>query len=316
MEGSQQDEFPFTEYATRLGKVFDKLDGRVKFSAKNAYRHLRGAWLLRNLDQGMAAFRAITAEEEAATALIFALKHRKYPNAERLDHHRHDHKVAVFALIQVVSKILSRQEYKPEVHLVDGEDQPKFRLQFDINKLAGVSDVEPIYGESVHPLDFNLANSRGDKILTEEFLEFAGERGFEKTIHFIKAEANARNRILYASEVGVPSVKISDEFILHRKDRVVTLLTITVMIEQTDEFQGFVIQCLNTLVGTLTKLDDSKLSDQFDVDPSPERPRVQIVRAPEISAIDVIKDGERKTAHFQYSTSMTFRVSWPDVWTV
>ena len=316
MDQSPADGFPFSEYALRLEKTFDHLSGRVKYRAKNAFQHIRGAWVIRQIDQGMSAFRAITAEEEAATAVILALKAKKYPGSERLEHYKHDHKMAVFGLIQVISRIFSRVDYTPQLYLVDGERPPRIRLQFDINRLAGITDAEPLFAEPIYPLDFSLGNSRGAKVLSEEFEEFAGEKGFAKTIGFLKSEANVRNRILYASDTGIPLVKIQDEFIQHRKDRVVTMLTIALMIEQTDEHQSFVVQCLRTLLTTLTRLEAEVGSQLVEPPPATERPIVQITKTPESSKIEVLRNGSSQTAQFEYRASLQFTVRWLPQWYV
>ncbi len=49
-------------------------------------------------DPAMAIFRAITAEEEAASGLLRCLAEMDYPNAKYLNPHNHSHKHAVFPL--------------------------------------------------------------------------------------------------------------------------------------------------------------------------------------------------------------------------
>jgi hypothetical protein len=82
------DELPFTEAQATIEKCIEMLAGRPRHCGRSAFRHLRKAWMLYPIDREMALFRAITAEEEAATALILAMKQRRYPGAELLDYRR------------------------------------------------------------------------------------------------------------------------------------------------------------------------------------------------------------------------------------
>jgi hypothetical protein len=312
MNNELSDEFPFSEYARLLEKSFSRFDGRLKYSAKNAFQNLRLSWRLRSVDPSMSAFRAITAEEEAATALLFVLRKKQYPHCDRINYHKHDHKAAVFVLIQTVSRIFARLNYSPQVYLVDIDTQPKIRIQLDINEMAGIMSAEPAYAEPLDPLDFSLTDQNGRQILVDEFAEFCGENGFAKMVDYLRQEANLRNRLLYASDSGIPSVNITDEFIQHRKDRVVAILTIALMIQQTDKHQGFVVQCLDALLSVLIKLDIATPDmSSFEIGSS-----VQIVRTPESSLIEVVQDGRRETAHFEYRFQTEFNVKWLEIWRV
>ena len=76
----------FNEFDRELIKIIaNEAKGFVRFSAENAVRHMEKAWLLQKIDPEMALFRAITAEEEAATSLFLTLKERRYENSEKLN---------------------------------------------------------------------------------------------------------------------------------------------------------------------------------------------------------------------------------------
>ncbi len=57
------------------------------------------------------AFRAITAEEEAATALIFALQRRRYPRANELDSYKHAHKAGLTPFLRAIESIADSDEF-------------------------------------------------------------------------------------------------------------------------------------------------------------------------------------------------------------
>jgi hypothetical protein len=96
-DAGTQDEtnLSLSDFQMSLERCISKLNGRVKHSGRNAFAHLRMAWSIRRIDPAMAAFRAITAEEEAASALILSLKQKNYPNSSRLNHRDHIQKSAL-----------------------------------------------------------------------------------------------------------------------------------------------------------------------------------------------------------------------------
>lgn len=88
----------------RLEEAIEKINPpRVRHACRSALNHLRKAWTLHPIDAEMSLFRAITAEEEAATAVIRALNVRKHPNAERLKERQHQHKAAIWPFITAIA---------------------------------------------------------------------------------------------------------------------------------------------------------------------------------------------------------------------
>ncbi|WP_232461222.1 hypothetical protein [Cellvibrio sp. PSBB006] len=59
--------------------------GAGGFSAKSCRRHIERAWLLKESMPEVAVFLAITAEEEAATALFHAFQKKRYKNIGRIN---------------------------------------------------------------------------------------------------------------------------------------------------------------------------------------------------------------------------------------
>ena len=66
-----------------IKKCLREIKGRARQSAFHAFEHLDKAERIAELDPEMAVFRAITAEEEAATAVFFSLKQRGYDRAKK-----------------------------------------------------------------------------------------------------------------------------------------------------------------------------------------------------------------------------------------
>src|SRR4051812_48496164 len=94
---------PLTPAQVKLERCISKLSGKIRFCGLNAFIHLRKAWTIREVDSGMAGFRAITAEEEAASALLLALQQKQYPNSSRLNHRDHTQKTALTPFLNAVA---------------------------------------------------------------------------------------------------------------------------------------------------------------------------------------------------------------------
>ena len=69
---------------------------------RSALRHLEKAETLVDVDNEMAAFRAITAEEEASTGLMRAVMELKYPDSDKLKVRDHVQKQAVFPFLKIM----------------------------------------------------------------------------------------------------------------------------------------------------------------------------------------------------------------------
>ena len=69
--------------------------GAGGFSAKSCRRHIERAWMLKESMPEVAVFLAITAEEEAATALFHAFQKKRYKNIGRINKRNHMHKAGV-----------------------------------------------------------------------------------------------------------------------------------------------------------------------------------------------------------------------------
>ena len=73
--------------------------GRVLQCARHAFHHLERAGQIVDIDPEMAMFRAITAEEEAATAVFFSLRQRRYANSEKIQLWSHPYKAALYPFV-------------------------------------------------------------------------------------------------------------------------------------------------------------------------------------------------------------------------
>lgn len=251
------DDYPFLPYRDALHTAVLKLKRRPRHCAVNALRSLRRAWKIAAIDPEMAAFRAITAEEEAATALIFALQHRDYPRANELDWHKHMHKAGVSPFLRAVESMIAESGFpKPQVVLRYKDDTPRVDIFFagaDLG-IPGdyiVSPEQPLHGVLSH----GKVGEEGQAIATfsRELQILADGRGAKDILAVIRADANLRNQVLYAAEDGVPNVENVDAFLVARRRPVTLLLSLMIAVLQTKEIQLFAVQVLDAYLQALGK---------------------------------------------------------------
>lgn len=264
---TQDAQLPLTDRQRTVERCVEKLAGRPKHCGRSAFSHLRKAWRLYDVDLEMSAFRAITAEEEAATALILALKVQRYPGAEALDHRRHDHKAGVAPFLEVVAKAIGVMEFaRPKVRLDSLSARPRLDVLFSPATLT-LSTDPTLRVRLDEP--FNFVAREGPYGHPGEVMKFAKElealassKGAGKIHELIRVEANLRNRLLYAQDGGIPSVTFARTMILKKLHRVCVILQIVIGILQTPTRQLFAVQCLEAYLAALSKIPP----DGFDFD--------------------------------------------------
>jgi hypothetical protein len=275
--------FPFSEWQLGVEEAVVTLSGHVRHATRNAFVHLQKAWQLHGVDDAMSGFRAITAEEEAATALMLALKQRRYPGADRLRHRDHAHKSAVWSVITAVNGALFKSGIPtPQVHLSKAPP-PRVLLRINVTAMAGGSG-EPVWAEPDEPLNFSLRSGKADDaiihLFEKELAELADVHGQGSIRKHVEAEANLRNRLLYAGTDGLPHVEFEDAFLLERARRVGVLCTLVVIVMQTPIHQLFLIQCLEALLQALGRIEGELTDYKAAVAAAsgPDLPRFSIVR--------------------------------------
>lgn len=222
--------------------------------ARSAVRHLSRAWRLRDLDLGMALFRCLTAEEEAATAVFLALKSRQYEGASRLTHRSHRDKAAVVPFFRAVSanfaKVVTAQ-MDPMIELDERGPSPRLRIRITYTPPG----LAPKWAYPEPPLHFSLSVNDEIHDFRDELQELASSIGVDDVNAHIEEQKNLRNRVLYATPEGVPDVEGNGEaLVLRRRDSVFGALIVFLLIEQTSEHQLFAQQCLNSFLQMLGKL--------------------------------------------------------------
>jgi hypothetical protein len=229
-----------------------------KHCARNAYRHLRKAWALDGVDLEMAAFRGITAEEEAATAIFHSLRRRKYRGTEKLNAWKHLHKNAVVPFCTAVAGVLAATEgtgIKSALYLDKSENPWRFRVQIAVEHL--VPGQKYAYPEP--PLHFTISKDNQPHDFSDKLDEIAKKKNLQSIKKYLDDRANMRNRLLYASQQGAPEVTSLGIFLTKQRQSVFMLVVIYLMIDPYQKKQLFVQQAfqaflkmLNLLPGDIT----------------------------------------------------------------
>ncbi|WP_334656160.1 hypothetical protein [Sphingomonas panaciterrae] len=222
----------------------------VRYRALNSLEGFRRAKRLFDLDREMASFRAITAEEEAVTALFKALQVRGYTGAEKLNSRSHQHKAAApFFMNAVLHSVAANREVKLTISIA--VKPPSVTVALPLNQFDKLRNLPAdLHMELVHPLD--MVRSRhgvpaGD-YFDESVAAAAGDRNVDKLI--LKA-ANSRNKILYAHDSGLPASRITISGIEHREASALRFIIYAIAVLQVDGKQALAQQCLDGFLKVL-----------------------------------------------------------------
>lgn len=259
-------EYPFSKWDLEVAKAFSKLRGRPRHCGFNALRGLKRAWAIAPLDPEMALFRAITAEEEAATAMMSALQRRRYPGASKLDPRSHVHKAGWSPFLRTVESVMAESGFPTPRYRIDAEASPP---RLDVFLPSEELGLEPGHLASPdEPLNGVMRAGRLDQG-TGRIMDFQAELqrraeagGKQDILALIREEANLRNVLLYASDNGFTVVERPDEFLIRRRRPVMLMLTLTVAILQTPKHQLLAVQVVEGYLRAIGKIP----SDLFDYD--------------------------------------------------
>lgn len=244
------------DFELAIYTLLQKSPDRIKHCVRNAMIGINKAWGIKDIDPEMAAFRAITAEEEAATAIIESLKIRKYDGAKRLKARDHRHKSAIWFIISCAKNAFSVLDGRIDVKctVTGGFAAPQIKFQFVGQPFDGWFFPEP-------PLNFfiSMSNEKNSEIQfiekeIKEYIEMKGKKDFRS---YVQSEANLRNQILYSSPAGIAKIESGlVELIESRRSRVIQLLVVCAFICCYSERQTFVQYVLTILLERIFSKND------------------------------------------------------------
>jgi hypothetical protein len=238
------DELALTPFQRVVAEVVLDAPAPGKHCARSAMAHIQRAWAVRLIDPEMAAFRAITGEEESATAIFHALQRRKYPGSRALKARNHRVKSAVIPFVDAIALAFAKEaspHLRPELE-VDTRLRTK-RLQLRVN--VKTPDGEELWQYPDPPLGFAITLSGVPTDFSDAIAALATRRGATSMAKLIEKRANHRNQLLYATSAGIPRiVGPLEPPLLRRRDNIYRNLAIFLLIDQYSQHQLFVQQAL------------------------------------------------------------------------
>jgi hypothetical protein len=227
--------------------------------AFNAVRHLNRAWGLLGSDRTVAVFYGITAEEEAATAVLHSLKARAYPGSERLKPHNHVQKNAVIPFFDGMTRILATLQRPPEMQFLfqkDNLQQPfvfEIQLPHPIDGMAWYRPQPPLHFTQTRSTDGGA--TYGSENFSRGFAQVARGASASTVGEYLRQRANLRNLLLYASGSGYPDYQgPAEQRLMQFKRNVFALLRMFLLIEPYSQHQSFVLQALSGFLEILGNL--------------------------------------------------------------
>ncbi|MFN3474280.1 MAG: hypothetical protein ACK4ZW_09570 [Blastomonas sp.] len=238
-----------------LKKISARLPGSLRYRLLSALNHINKSQKIFDQDREIASFRAITAEEEAASTIIKCIQLRKYEHANQFNAYNHTHKAAILACTMVVRN--SIQPIIRECQLIFHYDVPRIDIKIPLSNFD-IEGGEKIALQPIEPLD--LVHAREgipDALLFAEALEdLAKKAKFRDIKLFVANQANSRNTLIYASDRSLPFSQATRESIKVRQNRTVNLLIIAVMIWQSKAHLSLVKQSILSFLGIIGRLPD------------------------------------------------------------
>lgn len=252
---------PFDEQCKGLLAESPKRYSKICF--RSALYHLECADKIADIDPAMAAFRGLTAEEEAASGFMHLLKERGYLNADKLKPKEHVHKNAIAPFFDVLglffSETIAAHVKKPAL-LLHGEGGER-RLILGLLMSVNGEDLW-IYPDP--PLNFEVKSDAKALSFRRQIDALVAHRGEKDIATYIRTQANLRNQLLYARPEGYPThFELAPDFFEVRRVRVMALIRAYLLVQPYAETLTFVQDSLDAFLKMLGALKDSGLHDEL-----------------------------------------------------
>ncbi|SEG12698.1 hypothetical protein [Marinobacterium lutimaris] len=235
--------------------IFDNasaVGGHEGHAVRSCLRHLQRAKQLIEEMPELAVFSAITAQEEAATALLLTLRKRKYTGSEKLNIRNHVHKTGVLPMVELITSAFLPAATDFSVTLGFAEEGKrkvlKYKIPFRINN-------EQFYMEPVPPLQIFSKEKGGlPPDYHAKISKIATEAGIDSIFEHIKKLANERNRMLYASSSGIPEEVNPRSRVQYFDEAAMRTLILYLLIEPYHEKQNLVQEALSAYIKVLERV--------------------------------------------------------------
>lgn len=202
----------FTKENKIIIRCLKGLRGISANQIESAVSHLEAASRIKDIDPSMAILRAISAEEEAASALFNVLKQKKYYRSKQLNCRNHSHKQSVIPFITSMDKYLFQSDdrrFHINLHAVEVKNSLMLTLRLFISSEAYIQPDPPLDIVSV-----------GEEIFGEwlKDLRKKAENGYCISVFdYLKKNSEYRNTLLYADDVSLPEFDGDIEFQINQR---------------------------------------------------------------------------------------------------
>ncbi len=252
----------FSPFENSTIEAIGQCNGAIKQCGKNAILHLEKAWKIRDIDTEMALFRAITAEEEAASAVFYCLKNNRYKNSDKIKFKEHAYKLGLHPFLvgvkNSISEFILDNNFPVEKYYlkhIKKNDRKAISLTLSMPKAGFDVTPEP-------PLHFSITSKKSCEICNFEsdFKKYIDGSGYDNSVKYIRNIANTRNKILYANSQGIAKIEVDiDAYINSKKLIIMGYLAIILMIDPWEKESGpslFVQQALDSYLLLLGRISD------------------------------------------------------------
>ncbi len=239
---------PFSEFDKQVFGCINTATGIVKCSAISSYIHLEKAWQLSGIDAEMSLFRAITAEEEMATAIFIALRNLRYTNAKRLNPKNHVHKQGLYPFCTAVWNFLDpsrTSDIKVKLYIIKESEKPRVKLRFLLPENMTLTPEPPLNQKA-------MQDDSNSYKFEQELKDYAEEKGVDTIQKHLTELSKLRNTILYAHNNTLPSFRGEIKTELKKKTKIIAnLARLLCLIFPYKDKSSLVQQCLDIYLNEL-----------------------------------------------------------------
>jgi hypothetical protein len=259
----QKGSMPLNHFQKKLLDISSKTKGNAGYAARSSIRHINRSFELTNSMPEVSAFLAITAEEEASTALFLALKSKKYTEAKKLKKRNHNHKGGVYPFLMLVGETLNVKNHELPIQttfeIPSDENNEVLRIRMFLGEFEG----EDKFIDPDPPLNLVSVDPSGSpKDYLKDVRNVAQEKGIDSIYEHIKEVANIRNKMLYASDNAIPSVENINEM-LQRHIGATLLIHMMYLFVIQHPKQNLVEECLNAFVKIQDRIESKETQIQL-----------------------------------------------------
>ncbi|MCD6347325.1 MAG: hypothetical protein J7L96_07900 [Bacteroidales bacterium] len=249
----------FNQLQIRILEESSKTNGYGGFASKSCARHIERALELQTTMPEISAFLAITAEEEAATAIFAALRKRGYAHARKLRARDHRFKAGVYPFLKLLSEVLGPLEHGlPLILFFDQNNDSKKSGILRIRMPLELQGDRQICIVPEPPLNLVSVDSDGKPSdYLKKVRSVASEQGIDSIYDYIQNVANERNTLLYASDSGIPELK-DVNYVLDHHIRAAFLNLIMYLLIEPHKVQNLVQEALGVYLSILNRIDEKE----------------------------------------------------------